>query len=160
MSKRAVDSETPVPSQRSIVRAAEVADEIQLSYRARFAETAENGPLLNLDAKLSDLWWKLLYQNDFEDWMVTHAKDTFKFQWLKVLVALRNRNQSFFYSYGIPSRRHSSAMLSSPRNPSNTIRTFSSDEYFFRVFRRISRTRFSVDTFSLIRSSFRSFRSE
>src|SRR5258706_13343188 len=40
----------------------------------------------------------------------------------------------------MPSRRHSSAIFSSPRRPSKTIRTFSSAEYFLRVRRRISRT--------------------
>src|SRR5687768_3055399 len=40
----------------------------------------------------------------------------------------------------MPSRRHSSAIFSSPRSPSKTIRTFSSAEYFLRVLRRISRT--------------------
>src|SRR5215211_6489463 len=40
----------------------------------------------------------------------------------------------------MPSRRHSSAIFSSPRNPSKTIRTFSSAEYCLRVRRRISRT--------------------
>src|SRR6187551_2700771 len=40
----------------------------------------------------------------------------------------------------MPSRRHSSATFSSPLKPSNTIRTFSSAEYFLRVLRRISRT--------------------
>src|SRR6266487_4534708 len=40
----------------------------------------------------------------------------------------------------MPSRRHSSAIFSSPRKPSNTTRTFSSAEYFLRVLRRISRT--------------------
>ena len=40
----------------------------------------------------------------------------------------------------IPSRRHSSVILSSPRSPSNTIRILSSAEYCFRVARRISLT--------------------
>src|SRR5258707_11079771 len=40
----------------------------------------------------------------------------------------------------MPSRRHSSAIFSSPRRPSKTIRTYSSAEYFLRVRRRISRT--------------------
>ena len=38
----------------------------------------------------------------------------------------------------MPSRRHSSAMVSSPRNPSRTMRIFSSAEYCLRVARRIS----------------------
>ena len=45
-------------------------------------------------------------------------------------------------------------MLSSPRKPSRTIRIFSSAEYFFRVFRRISRTVFSGDTFDSLADSF------
>jgi len=44
----------------------------------------------------------------------------------------------------IPSLRHSSATLSSPRNRAITIRTFSSAEYWRRVARRISRTVFSA----------------
>src|SRR5215213_5363730 len=40
----------------------------------------------------------------------------------------------------MPSRRHSSAIFSSPRSPSKTIRTFSSAEYFLRVLRWISCT--------------------
>jgi hypothetical protein len=35
----------------------------------------------------------------------------------------------------IPSRRHSSAMLDSPRRPSRTTRNFSSAEYYLRVAR-------------------------
>ena len=59
----------------------------------------------------------------------------------------------------MPSLRHSSAMLSSPRSPAITIRTFSSAEYCRRVARRIARTRFSVSsesdsTFVLIARSF------
>src|ERR1700719_1994354 len=59
----------------------------------------------------------------------------------------------------MPSLRHSSAMLSSPRRPAITIRIFSSVEYCRRVARRISRTRFSaasesVSTFDLIVRSF------
>ena len=55
----------------------------------------------------------------------------------------------------IPSRRHSSATLLSPRSPSSTIRTFSSAVYFLRVFRRISRTLASTDVFfSAISCSF------
>ena len=37
-----------------------------------------------------------------------------------------------------PSRRHSSAMVSSPRNPSSTTRIFSSAEKCRRVARRMS----------------------
>ena len=44
----------------------------------------------------------------------------------------------------IPSLRHSSAMLSSPRRPSSTMRIFSSAEWCRRVARRISRTIFSA----------------
>src|ERR1051325_5615135 len=54
-----------------------------------------------------------------------------------------SRNSLLHLSYmfwWIPSRRHSSAIFSSPRRPSKTIRTFSSAEYFLRVLRRISRT--------------------
>ena len=47
-----------------------------------------------------------------------------------------------------PSRRHSSAMLSSPRRPSSTMRIFSSAEYCFRVARRISLTTFSAGAFA------------
>ena len=43
----------------------------------------------------------------------------------------------------IPSRRHSAAMLSSPRSPSSTMRIFSSAEYCLRVRRHMSRTAFS-----------------
>src|SRR6266853_5019966 len=55
----------------------------------------------------------------------------------------------------MPSLRHNSAMLSSPRRPAITMRIFSSAEYCRRVARRISRTRFSasaesVSTFDLI----------
>ena len=38
----------------------------------------------------------------------------------------------------MPSRRHSAAMLSSPRRPSSTMRIFSSAEWCLRVARRIS----------------------
>ena len=38
----------------------------------------------------------------------------------------------------MPSRRHSSAIVSSPRNPSSTMRIFSSAEYCLRVARRMS----------------------
>src|SRR6476661_6367954 len=38
----------------------------------------------------------------------------------------------------MPSRRHNSAMLCSPRRPSSTMRIFSSAEYCLRVARRIS----------------------
>ena len=47
----------------------------------------------------------------------------------------------------MPSRRHSEAMLSSPRRPSITIRIFSSAEKHRRVFRRMSRTAYSADAF-------------
>src|SRR5271170_3306850 len=46
----------------------------------------------------------------------------------------------------MPSRRHSSAMLCSPRKPSSTTRIFSSAEYCFRVARRMSFTTCSDDT--------------
>src|SRR5271167_4675113 len=46
----------------------------------------------------------------------------------------------------MPSRRHSSAMLCSPRKPSSTVRIFSSAEYCFRVARRMSFTTCSDDT--------------
>src|SRR5258708_37614013 len=49
----------------------------------------------------------------------------------------------------MPSLRHSSAMLSSPRRPATTIRIFSSAEYCRRVSRRISRTRFSASSDSV-----------
>jgi hypothetical protein len=48
----------------------------------------------------------------------------------------------------MPSRRHSSAIFSSPRSPSSTIRTFSYAEYFLRVFRQISRTAASTEVVS------------
>ena len=38
----------------------------------------------------------------------------------------------------MPARRHNSAMLSSPRTPSSTMRIFSSAENWRRVARRIS----------------------
>ncbi len=47
----------------------------------------------------------------------------------------------------MPSRRHSEAMLSSPRKPSITIRIFSSAENRRRVLRRMPRTAFSADAF-------------
>jgi hypothetical protein len=47
----------------------------------------------------------------------------------------------------LPSRRHSSAMLSSLRRPSSTIRIFSSNPYRFRVLRRMSLTIRSADNF-------------
>ena len=50
----------------------------------------------------------------------------------------------------IPSRRHSSAMLSSPPRPDSTIRIFSSAEYCLRVLRRISRTVRSAVSLELI----------
>jgi hypothetical protein len=43
--------------------------------------------------------------------------------------------------------RHKSAMLSSPRSPSSTMRIFSSGENFLRVRRRISRIAASLDCF-------------
>src|SRR5260221_4920108 len=49
----------------------------------------------------------------------------------------------------MPSLRHSSAMLSSPRRPATTIRISSSAEYCRRVARRISRTRFSASSDSV-----------
>src|SRR5271156_7078259 len=59
----------------------------------------------------------------------------------------------------MPSLRHSSAMLSSPRRPAITMRTFSSAEYNRRVARLISRTAFSassdcVSAFDLISAPF------
>ena len=50
----------------------------------------------------------------------------------------------------MPSRRHSEAILYSPRKPSRTMRIFSSAEYCFRVLRRISRTVFSAVSFVVI----------
>ena len=50
----------------------------------------------------------------------------------------------------MPSWRHKTAMLSSPRRPDNTIRIFSSAEYRLRVLRRMSRTTFSAGSFLLI----------
>jgi hypothetical protein len=55
----------------------------------------------------------------------------------------------------MPSLRHNSAMLSSPRRPAITMRIFSSAEYCHRVACRISRTRVcasseSISTFVLI----------
>src|SRR6478752_9819791 len=47
----------------------------------------------------------------------------------------------------MPSRRHSSEMFSSPRNPSSTMRIFSSAPYCLRVARRISFTTCSADAF-------------
>src|SRR5829696_8676865 len=44
----------------------------------------------------------------------------------------------------MPSRRHSSAMLSSPREPSSTMRIFSSAEKWRRVARRMSLTMVSA----------------
>src|SRR6476660_6336858 len=46
--------------------------------------------------------------------------------------------------WAIPSLRHSSAMLTSPRRPSSTMRIFSSAEYCRRVALRMSRTNFSA----------------
>src|SRR5271156_55487 len=59
----------------------------------------------------------------------------------------------------MPSLRHSSATLSSPRKPAITMRTFSSAEYNRRVARLISRTAFSassecVSAFDLISAPF------
>src|SRR5271154_6000357 len=59
----------------------------------------------------------------------------------------------------MPSLRHSSATLSSPRSPAITMRTFSSAEYNRRVARLISRTAFSassdcVSAFDLISAPF------
>src|SRR5436190_3564715 len=48
----------------------------------------------------------------------------------------------------IPSRRHSSAMLSSPRKPVSTMRIFSSAENCRRVARRISFTTCSAGSFT------------
>jgi hypothetical protein len=45
----------------------------------------------------------------------------------------------------MPSRQHSSAMLSSPRNPSRTIRIFSSALFCLRVLHLMSRMIFSDD---------------
>src|SRR6202050_3837476 len=53
-------------------------------------------------------------------------------------------DQRWYRFCAIPSRRHSSAMLSSPRRPSNTMRIFSSAEYCLRVARRMSWTNFSA----------------
>ena len=50
----------------------------------------------------------------------------------------------------MPSRRHKTAMLSSPRSPDTTIRIFSSAVYCLRVLRRISRTVLSAGSFLLI----------
>src|ERR1700760_501321 len=47
----------------------------------------------------------------------------------------------------MPSRRHSAAMLSSPRKPSSTMRILSSAEWCLRVARRISRTTRSAGDF-------------
>src|SRR5271155_3141475 len=49
---------------------------------------------------------------------------------------------------GDPSRRQSSAMLSSPRSPSNTMRIFSSSEKCRRVARRMSLIASSAGCFS------------
>src|SRR5271170_1057598 len=59
----------------------------------------------------------------------------------------------------MPSLRHSSATLSSPRKPAITMRTFSSAEYNRRVARLISRTACSassecVSAFDLISAPF------
>ena len=50
----------------------------------------------------------------------------------------------------MPSRRHKTAMLSSPRRPDTTIRIFSSAENCLRVLRRISRTVLSAGSLLLI----------
>ena len=44
-------------------------------------------------------------------------------------------------------RRHSSAILSSPRKPARTIRIFSSAEYCLRVARRMALMTFSASSF-------------
>jgi hypothetical protein len=48
----------------------------------------------------------------------------------------------------MPSRRHSSVMLSSPRKPSSTMRIFSSAEKWRRVARRMSLTMVSAGAFA------------
>src|ERR671921_938206 len=48
----------------------------------------------------------------------------------------------------MPARRHSSAMLSSPRKPSSTRRIFSSAEKWRRVARRMSLTTVSAGAFA------------
>src|SRR5919112_4127535 len=48
----------------------------------------------------------------------------------------------------MPSRRHSSAMLSSPRRPSSTMRILSSAEKLRRVARRMSLTTVSAGSFA------------
>src|SRR3954469_16202260 len=48
----------------------------------------------------------------------------------------------------MPSRRHNSAMLSSPRKPSSTMRILSSAEKWRRVARRMSLTRVSAGGFA------------
>src|ERR687890_2541912 len=48
----------------------------------------------------------------------------------------------------MPARRHSSAMLSSPRKPSSTMRIFSSAEKCRRVARRMSLTTVSAGPFA------------
>ena len=53
----------------------------------------------------------------------------------------------------MPSRRHSSAMLCSPRRPSSTIRIFSAAEYCLRVARRMSFTIRSDDGFKIARAT-------
>jgi len=58
----------------------------------------------------------------------------------------------------MPSRRHSSAMVSSPRRPSRTIRIFSSEENLRRVLRLISRTTFSGSLRSAMVHSFCRYR--
>src|SRR5210317_993838 len=50
----------------------------------------------------------------------------------------------------MPSLRHSSAMLDSPRRPSSSILIFSSAEYRRRVARRMSRIAFSALSFFFV----------
>ena len=50
----------------------------------------------------------------------------------------------------IPSRRHSSATVTSPRKPSRMMRIFSSPEYRLRLFRLILRTVLAADVVLLI----------
>jgi hypothetical protein len=51
------------------------------------------------------------------------------------------------HAFGMPSRRHGSLIVSSPRNPSITIRIFSSAEYWQRVLRLMSRMVASAEPF-------------
>src|SRR5210317_551724 len=50
----------------------------------------------------------------------------------------------------MPSLRHTSAMLDSPRKPSSTMRIFSSAEYCRRVARRMSRMAFLALSFFFV----------